>query len=297
MTNTWKTGIALIPMIAMSSDARAGDALAKAADELTVYALAVETATSRGADADYSFLAERSKCDGWIAAAVKAGASDDTRLHDSEWPKDLPSYQDGSITLAAARDVCDAYATWRLRVKAAATVKKAVEGLAMGDSGGWIPYDAGDTAKTCLAQIDDLDAASRSVAVKIGDGTMTLEDGRAVCEQLAGAAAKQSAGFAAEDADKKAAIEEKYRKAGMKGARLKLFVDNELNGGGFAWYAKGCSTEVTDLKKLAKAKKLFQWTNGASGGTLVTRYTFKGSKYREEQREFFVVENAYAWCK
>jgi hypothetical protein len=287
--------LALIPMMTMSAAAADDQALSKASNELVGYAKLVEEAKTKGAEiatvAAFVYP-ELYDCGKHVKDAVKAGAGDDTRLY-ADWPEHLPTYQDGSITLAAAREVCTDFDVWRPRVRAAGAVLIAAQRLAQdGAAAGWEA-----DGRVCLERIDALDPASREVAMKIGDQTMTLGEGRALCAQLAGEVAGEIAAQQAAQAEKRAAIEAKWKKAGMKGARLRLFVDNELNGGGFAWYAAGCRKEITDPKKLAKAKKLFQWTNGPSGGTLVTKYSFKGNKYKEVAREFFLVEKAYAYCR
>lgn len=86
-----------------------------------------------------------------------------------------------------------------------------------------------------------------------------------------------------------------YKKAGMKGARLELFVESGHpdNSG---WLGSGCDKFITDPKKMAKAKKLFTWSEGSDGYT-VTKYTFKKDKYTLATRSFSTQEAAYRWCR
>ena len=153
--------------------------------------------------------------------------------------------------------------------------------------------------QACLDAVAAMTAegAADTDKIKISHGELTLATVRATCEQILVDATAFEKAVTDREGGNRAAIEAKYKKAGFKGDRYRLFVDNELNDGGFPWYAKGCEQEITDLKALAKAKKLFQWTAGANGGTLVTRYTFKGNKYKEVSREFFTEAKAYAFCK
>ena len=124
---------------------------------------------------------------------------------------------------------------------------------------------------------------------------MTIASARAMCEKtLVDATAFEKAVTGREDG-KRSTVERKFKDAGAKGDRFKLFVDNELSG--FPWYEPGCETEVTDPRDLARAKVLFQWTNGKSGGTLVSKYTFTGDKYKVSARELFTEAKAYAFCK
>jgi hypothetical protein len=276
-----------------------------AAGKLVNFAIAVEDGKSKGAEvANHGHLRPAaSECDAALADAKKAGADDDTRLYAYGWPDTMSSYQydsmkGASVTMKAARKACKEYAVWQPVVKAAGAVLTVMEHLANAKAngtgiGGYIAKDG----QTCLELIDGLDASSRELDVKIGDQTMTLTAGRAICQGFVDEAAGQKQANDTAAAEQRAAIEAKWKKVGMKGARLQLFVENELNGGGFDWYARGCQTVISDPRKLAKAKKLFMWTAGANGGTLVTKYTFKGNRYTETSREFFSEAKAYRFCR
>jgi hypothetical protein len=303
MKNRVRVVSAFVVLLVVPSTALADDqAITKAAEKLLGFGHAVAEMKSKGTEvARHGFLDPApSTCTAALAEAEKAGATDGTRLYAS-WPDSLPSYKyersiGSSITLEAARGVCTDYAVWKPAVKAAVSVQTAQAYLQNLESGGLGSY-AIEEGKTCLAAIEGLDAASRQVAVKIGDATMTLDDGRALCQQLVDKGGKAGAQEAAAAGEKRAEIEAKWKKVGMKGDRLKLFVDNELDGGGFPWYAKGCTTEITDPKKLARAKILFMWTAGPNGGTLVSKYAFKGNKVKETAREYFDDAKAYRGCK
>jgi hypothetical protein len=291
MKKTVRALCAVAASLAIPTTAHADeDGVKKAAAKLLDFGHAVADARSKGAEvAGHGvYRTEPSKCTEAIAEAVQAGATDSTRLYEFGWPDTLPSYQyesskGSSITLEAARGVCADYAVWQPLVKAAGAVLASV--------------NRGESPAICIDTIDGLDAASRKLAVKIGDRTMTLDDGRALCQELLDKRAKEAKEQAAADGAKRAAIEAKWKKVGMKGARLALFVENELDGGGFDWYAAGCQTVISDPKKLAKAKKLFTWTAGANGGTLVSKYVFKGNTYKETSREYFDEAKAYRGCK
>jgi hypothetical protein len=292
-----------LALVALPATAHAdAQAVKKAADKLLNFGHAVADMKSKGAEvARYGFLEpDPSKCTDALTEAEKAG---ETRLYAFGWPDTLPSYKyessiGSSITLAAAREVCADYEIWKPAVKAAALVEAAAVYLKSANEGhGGLGAYVIEEGKTCLAAIDALDPASRKLEVKAGESTMTLDEGRKVCQELVDRGGKAAKDQAAAAGAKRAEIEAKWKKVGMKGDRLALFVDNELNGGGFPWYAKGCETEIKDPKKLAKAKVLFNWTAGANGGTLVTKIVFKGNKYKESSREFFDESKAYRWCK
>jgi len=305
MKNRVRVVSAFVLLLVAPSPALADDAaIKKAAERLLGFGHAVAEMKSKGVEvAGHGFLDPApSKCTDALAEAEKAGATDETRLVASGWPDTLPSYQyhssaGSSISLAAARDVCADYAVWKPAVKAAVAVQTAQSYLRNLDADASLGSYAVAEGKTCLEAIEGLGAASLEVAVKIGEATMTLEEGRTLCQRLVDLGGKASKQQAAAAGAKRAEIEAKWKKVGMKGDRLKLFVENELDGGGFPWYAKGCTTEITDPKKLAKAKTLFMWTAGANGGTLVSKYVFKGNKYKETAREYFDDAKAYRGCK
>lgn len=131
--------------------------------------------------------------------------------------------------------------------------------------------------------------------IKVNWKDVTIGDARALCEKTLVEATAFEKEVTGREEGRRGAAERKYKEAGMKGERLKLFVDNET--GGFPWYAAGCQAEVTDPKELARAKTLFQWTNGKNGGTLVSKYTFAGDRYKVSSRELFTEAKAYAFCR
>lgn len=96
-------------------------------------------------------------------------------------------------------------------------------------------------------------------------------------------------------ADKHQAIVDVYKKAGIKGKRLELFVEYGMpENTGF--YAAGCGTTVESLPALKKAKKLFVWLEGAQGYT-IRKFTFKGDNYTVSERTYSTQEGAYAGCR
>jgi hypothetical protein len=305
MKNTVRVVSAFLISLAGTSTALADDqAIKKAAEKLVKFGSAVDGMKSKGSEvAGYGYLdPEPAKCTDAVAAAEKAGATDATRLHAYGWPATLPSYSHdsssgASVTLEAARGVCADYAVWRPAVKAAGKVQASAKILANAEGNDRLGKSVVQEGKTCVELIDALTAESRKLEVKIGDQTMNLDEGRTICQELVDRGAGAAKAKAEEAAAKRAEVEAKWKKVGMKGDRLALFVDNELNGGGFDWYAAGCERVISDPRKLAKAKKLFMWTSGSNGGTLVSKYVFKGNKYTETAREFWDEEKAQRYCK
>ena len=125
---------------------------------------------------------------------------------------------------------------------------------------------------------------------------ITIADARKMCEQTLVDAQAFEGAVSGREGGQRAALEEKWKAAGFQGDRLKLMVDNELNG--FPWYGEGCDAEITDPAELKTAGKLFHWTNGQQpGSTLVTKYTFEGDKYKVASREYIRPDEAYDYCK
>jgi hypothetical protein len=156
-----------------------------------------------------------------------------------------------------------------------------------------------DVPDACVAALDQLTAAGKSGTTRLrlkGGKSVTLSEARRFCEELAATVRAHDEAATSRVEAERAEVEAKYRKAGMKGDRLELFVDTELNGG-TTWYGKGCDAEITSLKTLARAKKLFRFVTYDDGEIKVTRYTFKGHRYKTAVRRFYLPERAHDWCK
>jgi hypothetical protein len=96
-------------------------------------------------------------------------------------------------------------------------------------------------------------------------------------------------------AAKQQAIVDVYKKAGIKGKRLELYVSYGMpDNTGF--YAAGCGSTVESLPALKKAKKLFVWLEGPSGYT-IRKFTFKGDNYTVTERTYSTQEGAYRGCR
>jgi hypothetical protein len=96
-------------------------------------------------------------------------------------------------------------------------------------------------------------------------------------------------------ADKHQAIVDVYKKAGIKGKRLELYVEYGMpENTGF--YAAGCESTVESLGALKKAKKLFVWLEGPQGYT-IRKFTFKGDNYTVTEHSYSTQEGAYRGCR
>jgi hypothetical protein len=151
--------------------------------------------------------------------------------------------------------------------------------------------------QACLDALAAMKQAGKSDddTIKLNQGTVTIADARATCEQaLVDSQAFEGAVTGRETAER-AEIEAIYKQAGIKGKRLELFVHygKPDNGG---WLARGCTAFVTDVKKLKKAKKLFHWFE-SDAGYVVRTYTFKGNSYKVSEKTYLTQAKAYRGCR
>jgi hypothetical protein len=111
------------------------------------------------------------------------------------------------------------------------------------------------------------------------------------CARYAAALPFYKAAWAA----KSGPLYEVYRGVGMGGERLELFVENGPPDAS-PWLAPGCKGFVTSARKLAKAKKLFQWSEG-DVGYQVTKYVFKGDTVTWSTAVYPTEKKAYKACR
>lgn len=254
-----------------------------------------------------------SKCFDTVKAAKDAGNKSDAKVYSSMafWYDTAKKDDKGDtyITLADVEGMCKRYEKAYVQEWAEAevvtawyavrdTLPRPIEGMYASEAKSVITM-----GQACAKRVDDalaygFEPSHELTSSFYGMPAVKLGEAKAsYCDKLIDWGTKRLAEINKSAGPTPAEIEAKWKKVGMKGAKLKLFVENELNGGGFDWYAAGCQTVISDPKKLAKAKKLFMWTAGANGGTLVTKIVFKGNKYKETSREFFDEAKAYRFCK
>jgi hypothetical protein len=124
-------------------------------------------------------------------------------------------------------------------------------------------------------------------AVKLGDAKATY------CQPAIDYAAKRAAEMKAAAEAKQAKTVALYKKAGIKGARLDLFVEYHP----MEWWLPGCQSSTTEPKKMKKAKKLFHWLTDSSGYVTVRTYAFKGDKYKITEKTYDSEAKAYRGCR
>jgi len=235
------------------------------------------------------------------------GLGKDAKLYaDYAW-KEADAKKDGDktyLTPALADGVCKKYeTTYHHEYAEAALVaawqqqdmmKRPLEELYDGDIG-----RIGIAGDECTKRVDaalaaGIDAGETIESERYGMPALKLGDGKATyCQPAADFAVKIAA-------DKKAAEKAKYdqtvalyKKAGIKGKRLELFVEYHP----MEWWLPGCSSSTTDPKKMKKAKKLFHWLTDSSGYITVRTYAFKGDKYKVTEKTYDTEAKAYRGCR
>lgn len=197
------------------------------------------------------------------------------KQHDGSW----------QITFGQANNVCDAAAYWLKIAQLQGTLSEAhrsVEWLATIDMASNHEDNAEELAKIgkrCSEAIEralaDGVPASLSLEVWGMPSRRTLTIGAAkteLCAKVSKASETFAQNVVKEREARIAAIAAPYQAAGITGERLDYMIAHH----GYAKYGVG-GAEVTDVKKLAKAKVLFEVLSG-QGVVTVRRREFKGDK-------------------
>ncbi len=175
-------------------------------------------------------------------------------------------------------------------------MKRPVEGFYEGEA-----LAVGKVGELCAKKVDaalayGLPATEKIESTRYGMPAIELGAARAaLCQPAIDFAAKRIVEIKQLAGGKHQAIVDVYKKAGIKGKRLELFVSYGMpDNTGF--YAAGCETSVESLPALKKAKKLFVWLEGNDGYT-IRKFTFKGDNYTETEHDYSTKEAAYRGCR
>jgi hypothetical protein len=215
---------------------------------------------------------------------------------------ELPSVADCRAAAGADDALCDEYAVLAAIWPAAFKQDEIARGLASysqvdpADLGSGMGEVFVKEGKDCHAATDAAIAAGArdDVAVMIGGVSRTLAQGKVdVCDATLAFGEKLIGDIAGAHAAARAEIAAKYEALGVKGQRLELFIEYD----DVYWRGKKCE-RITDLKKLVKAKVLFQWLENSDGTHTIRKYTFKGNKVKSIKDRTYATE-ARAWkgCK
>jgi hypothetical protein len=227
-------------------------------------------------------------CAAAIAKARKAGLGDDVKIYAYAFKSfdeaDYDDKREAYMTLGGLDQMCK---VWKDAVKlapVAALMTKLLSSkrvYSIGDDYSSLGKSMGEVfvkeGKDCFVQLDAAIAAG-AVAdrkVKIGEGTMTLQEARTkVCQEfldwgvMVTGRIKESH---AADREKRAAP---YVAAGVAGAKLELFLEYD----DVYWRGGANCQRIYDIKQLAKAKALFHWLENPDGTHTIRKYTFNGNK-------------------
>ncbi len=241
------------------------------------------------------------QCTAAIAAAKKAGVTANDQLADYWILQIHPKKQerDGNkfIVFSDAPWICENHAA-ALQLKRAAIAAK--EAAASVSQPRQKPEDVSGNldiitnhAKRCQKIVDE-------VAAVVGDKDVTVQGkkyklsglGDAFCAPAVAAAEAYVAKVKEVRAAKAAEISAKYEKLGVKGDRLALFIEYDNV------YFRGKKCEIIDdIKKLVKAKYVYQWLENSDYTHTIRKYTFKGDKYKVSEKTYNTEAKAYKGCK
>ncbi|MFN0250930.1 MAG: hypothetical protein ACKV2T_28915 [Kofleriaceae bacterium] len=147
--------------------------------------------------------------------------------------------------------------------------------------------------KTCLATVDGMIRAGKPAKLKVGSKEISLEETKKICKSAVDYGTAFEALLVEEQKAKKAEISKKYEAAGIKGARLALFVEYD----DVFWRVKGCE-KTDDVAVLKKATVLFQWLENSDGTHTIRKYQFAGDKIKSKtDKTYRFEEQAYKGCK
>ncbi len=253
------------------------------------------------------YLAQPS-CMGLIADAKKAGMTDADKLvgyyehHPKAVKLGVNKYE---ITLADAAWLCGEWDKRLATEPAAIYIRRAAvhqknnpNEPTTNDAGSYSKGAGEATAKRgaqCIAAIDKLVASGTpdSDKVTLDDGsTVTLAEGKKLCQRQQDWGNAFEARIGEVRAAKRAEIAAKYEALGVKGDRLELFIEYD----GVYFRGKKCEI-IDDIKKLAKAKYVYQWLENSDYTHTIRKYTFKGNKYKVSEKTYTTEAKAYKGCK
>ncbi len=159
----------------------------------------------------------------------------------------------------------------------------------------WI-NGAAEAGRSCGAAVDAALAGGvpADAKVKVVADEVTLADGKQkYCDALIAWSKSYGERSKQAKAEGDAAVREKYAQHGVKGDRLRLFMEYD----DVYWRGKGCEI-VDDRAALAKAAVLFHWLENSDGTHTIRRYQLKGPKLVKTTNKTYKTEAAaYRGCK
>ncbi len=264
--------------------------------KLVAFDLAIDQGQQLGDRAESSFQEDAAGCTAVVAKLKELGVAPTQVIEGKK-----------QFLFKQAAQRCEEYGRWKQLIGGAIALREASNTL--GIVNGFEPGKVGDVwmekatsaGKACAKGVDAALAAGAPADVKVkvfsntsGQLELTLGEGKQqVCEPLLGWGKGYAQASNKAKAANEAALRDKYGKHGIKGDRLKLFMEYD----DVYWRGKGCE-KVDDVAALAKMPVLFQWLEDSGGTHTIRRYQFKGDKLVKTTNKTFKTEAAaYRGCK
>lgn len=237
-----------------------------------------------------------------------AGVADDLKIYTSQafyW-KTAQKDDTGTYILGAdAKAFCKTYEKAYVRMAAEgaitstwltkSTVARPVEGMYEGEAN-QVGVAGAECAKAVDAALAYGFATTESIESKYYEmPAVALGDAKAkVCQPAIDWSTKRVAEIKGAGQAKQDAIIAVYKKVGIKGKRLDLFVSYGMPADA-GFYAAGCESFVETAEGLKKAKKLFVWLEG-QGGYTIRKFVFSGDNYTVTEHAYDTQAQAYRGC-
>jgi hypothetical protein len=289
-----------------SSTARAEERGGLYANRMEGYYQGSVKGYASGIPSAYDDTYKPGECARLTAAEKKKGAKPgDTITGDFKGhPKAKPAGDRFSVPFSEAAAICTAHdaqlkiALGQAAIRNAAAYMKDKKGPATAADAKGFNSGAGDSTvsmgKDCIETIDSMikAGAAPTSKLKIDGGEATLEDLKKTC-QAAIEYGTAFNGFIAEEQKAKLAEKaKKYEAAGIKGARLALFIEYD----DVYWRNTKCE-KTDDVAELAKAKVLIHWLENSDGTQTIRRYTFNGDKVSKTEKNYITESAAQRGCR
>lgn len=262
------------------------------------------TGFASGIPSAYDDKWKAGSCAAAVAEEKKAGAKPNDTMTANNF-KDHPKAKaaDGSFSLpfSEAAAICTALEAQLKIALGQVAIEKSVQYMAdkkgpptAADAKGF-NSGAGESVvtmgKDCMASVEGLIKAGTS-KFNVGGKELALEDLKKTCQATIDHGTAFEGFIKEEQKAKRAEKAKKYEAAGIKGAKLELFIEYD----DVYWRNTKCE-KTDDVAELAKAKVLIHWLENADGTHVIRRYTFNGNKFSKTEKRFITEAAATKGCK
>ena len=297
---TWMVASALLGSLLATGVARAEERGGLYADRMrTYYRYSVSGFEDGRIPSAYDDTYKPGECARLTAAEKKDGAKPGD-LIPGEF-KEHPKVKAGGIPFSEAGAVCTAYeAKLKIALGLQAITKSAEymkdkKGPPTAEQAKGFNTGAGEftanQGKECLAAIDGLVKDGKST-FKIDGADVKLDDLKKTCQAEIDYGTAFEGFIQEEQQAKRREKAKKYEEAGVKGAKLELFIEYD----DVYWRNAKCE-KTDDVQELAKAKVLIHWLENSDGTQTIRRYTFNGNKFSKTEKTYLTEAAAQRNCR